>query len=901
MQPSTRGTRMHVITTDPRSSMLKVLHVFPVLLALALSVAGAQRPDTTLSILTQDPVYPDRCTIPVGAIGAVAASPRCERGIAMAIIDSTDGISTAPSLPLALQARVPGVSVTEGEGYRGSTSRVWLRGPSSFLVNQPLLIIDGIRTHAAGPYRGFEDRALPSRLEDIDPETIERIAILPGIASSAIYGPGASKGVILVTTKRGVAGPTRWSAFAESGPLIEPTTFPPNFGTAGVSTTTGNPVVNCPLVAQADGFCTPTTRRSWNPLERVSPFRTGWNNGAGVSAWGGTSTLVYRGFVDHERATGVYDQDRGDATNGRINLAMSPASSVNVRLIAGYRIEHLDHPPDNYLRAGLLGESADDPVNHGYRFLDPEAVESGTRAQNGSRTNVALSGDWSPRPWLRTSALVGYDRLAVEQLLTVTRDATPIPGIPGSGGEARWRTRTHDSPSVASGGIEATASYGTARTTVGLQHIREDDRGDSHQEVGGGLPFEASSAMHTKRASTGLYVQQHMGWRDRLFLTGTARGDLMRAGSGMKVFSSSIDAAWLIVGRVNGAAARGWLDELRLRSAYGIGGGHLIPTVEANFFGEPSGMSKQTAERMKELEVGIDASMLSDRLSATVTWYRGTNDQGLTSYLAPTSGGPQVVVLNDARFRTTGLATSIDARLIERSAFAWDLGLAVFANDDEILHLPGPPGVTANEQYLAEGERIGGYRRRPYSYTDVNGDGKIASSEVTYDDVNLSTGGSPVPSHEAALRTELRIGGRVHLRAVVDRRGGQKLLNQVGVLRCRSQQAQCEEQHDPATSLEDQAGAVAARNSYETAYLEDASYTKLREVALEVALPGRLAAMGGASGARLTLSGRNLHTWTSYRGLDPEIVSDDQETFAAAGGFYQPPLRAFSARIDISW
>ena len=871
----------------------------PLLITFAVLVSTSTlRAQTSRDTL---PLPPHARADSVRPAGPTTSIPVSERGIAITTVDATDvDLAAAPSLPIALQGRVPGASISQGQGYLGSTSRLWLRGPNSILMNQPLVIIDGARTHGAQIERGFEQRALPSRLEDIDPETIERIDVLPGIAAAAIHGPGASKGVILVTTRRGGPGPTRWSGFAESGPLIEPTSFPANFGTSGVSTSDGSPVENCPLSAQASGSCTPTTRRLWNPLETASPFRTGWSTGAGLSASGGTGALVYFGGVNHDRATGVYDRDRGHTTNGRMNVSIAPTPATDVRLVVGYRTEHFDHPPVDYLSAGLLGNSIDD-ANRGYRAFDPDELATGTREQDGNRTTIALTGAWHPRAWLRTSAHFGYDRLVVERLSMVRRTGVDIPGIPGSGGTTTFFTRTRDLPATASGGLEAAATYqqwAPMQTTVGVGYIQDDDRADSRSRAG---DFGSSeSALHIKRATIGAYLQHHVGWRDRLFLTGTFRGDAMRDGPpGMRVISSSVDAAWVALGRRAGAAA-GWLDELRVRGGHGWGGGHLIASVAFDEAGRPSGTARETAERSRQIEVGADVSLWSRRLNAAATYYRATNDQGLVETSLPPSGGFSGRALtNDAHVVTSGVEGSLDARLLERAGFRWDLGVIVAGHEGEIRHLPGPPTL-AGDQYFAPGSPIGEYRVGPYMYDDANGDGLIAANEVTYDDDAFVAVGSPFPSLEASMRTTLRLGGRARVSALLDHRGGQELLNLIGARRC-GLEPRCEEQHDPSTSLDLQAGAVAARAFRENAYIEDASYTKLREVALALALPDRWAAMAGGSSIRLTLTGRNLATWTSYRGLDPEIISPEYDGFIGIGDFYQPPLRSVSARLDLSW
>ena len=84
-------------------------------------------------------------------------------------------------------------------------------------------------------------------------------------------------------------------------------------------------------------------------------------------------------------------------------------------------------------------------------------------------------------------------------------------------------------------------------------------------------------------------------------------------------------------------------------------------------------------------------------------------------------------------------------------------------------------------------------------------------------------------------------------------------------------------------------------------YIEDASYTKLREVGVAIALPTQWATMAGMTRARLTITGRNLFTWTSYSGLDPEIITTAYDGVSGSGGFYQPALRSVAARVDLAW
>jgi len=109
----------------------------------------------------------------------------------------------------------------------------------------------------------------------------------------------------------------------------------------------------------------------------------------------------------------------------------------------------------------------------------------------------------------------------------------------------------------------------------------------------------------------------------------------------------------------------------------------------------------------------------------------------------------------------------------------------------------------------------------------------------------------------------------------------------------------CAELYDKNTPLETQAAIVALRN-YNTAagFVENADFTKLREVSVTVGLPQRFAAKVRTKELSLTLAGRNLKTWTKYTGLDPELNSSGQTNFTTAELGTLPANRIFVIRFD---
>src|SRR5690606_35564807 len=106
-----------------------------------------------------------------------------------------------------LTSRAAGVMVIPGT-QTGAGVRVRIRGQSSIsLSNNPIYVIDGIRVESStGSSSVRVGGTTPSRVGDLNPEEIESIEIVRGPSASTLYGTDAANGVIVITTKRGIAG-----------------------------------------------------------------------------------------------------------------------------------------------------------------------------------------------------------------------------------------------------------------------------------------------------------------------------------------------------------------------------------------------------------------------------------------------------------------------------------------------------------------------------------------------------------------------------------------------------------------------------------------------------------------------------------------------------------------------
>ena len=120
------------------------------------------------------------------------------------------------SVDKALQGRAAGVLVQSNNGIPGGNINVRIRGLGSFLAGtQPLYIVDGVQLNR----RDDASFTQTNPLGFLNPGDIESIDVLKDAATAAIYGSQASNGVIVITTKKGRAGKTRFNFHTYFGPF----------------------------------------------------------------------------------------------------------------------------------------------------------------------------------------------------------------------------------------------------------------------------------------------------------------------------------------------------------------------------------------------------------------------------------------------------------------------------------------------------------------------------------------------------------------------------------------------------------------------------------------------------------------------------------------------------------
>jgi TonB-dependent SusC/RagA subfamily outer membrane receptor len=840
--------------------------------------------------------------------------------------------ATVQNFSQFLQGRAPGVVVTQSSGQLGSNSRIRIRGVNSLsLNNDPLIIIDGVRiAQDAGGGDLFSGGQASSRLNDLNPDDIESVEVLKGPAASALYGTQAANGVIQVTTKRGRAGRPNVRTYAEASQLEENFDFPDNFLQRGFNA--GGTRINCDLVARANGTCVRVdSLYSYNPLTSdVTPLQTGALTKLGGSVSGGTETATYYVSGESTHGVGVQRPNHLGRHNVRANLAANAGSTLRLTASAGYTASNIQLPQsDNSAISPLLWalRGAPTPTNiannagYGSGILASQLYKWENK-ENSNRFTGSVTGNYRPLTWLSFNGTLGVDNN--DRFIGTFVAPGTVGAFPGG---FREQYRTHNNVFTANAGATATnqlrsnlattTSAGVQWTSANPNYTYAEADDPAPGTILGGIPGSVDENLGPEAPDRlfGAYISEQLAINDRLFLNAAIRGDKSSASGAEIGFITypSLSASW-VVNEEPWFPSVGQLSNFRLRAAYGKSG--LRPAyLTAN-----RTYNTAQAEITREIEFGGDLGVFDDRVSLELTHYNKRSNNALVSRtLAPSFGGPLSQYFNLGSVSNSGLEMALRTQPVRRRNLEVNLDATLSTNRNRLNSfgdtIVAKAGISLGTlQWHIEGYPVGSYFTTAYRFNDTNNDGLIQQSEVvalpadsqTIPSLNRTFFGSPLPKREASFSTDIRAFGFARVSALMDYKGGQKLFDQTRQSRCTAAQtvAFCQERWVPGASLEDQAAIQAVLKGISSAgFIEDASFWKLREVALTLTAPNTLTRRFGfrEDGLSLTLAGRNLHTWTNYRGFDPEVNANGTTNLNANEFYSVPPARSLVARIDVNF
>jgi TonB-linked SusC/RagA family outer membrane protein len=663
--------------------------------------------------------------------GTPGASQKRELGNAVGQINAADVVATAPILSVQslLNARTPSVVVMPTSGQVGTGSQVRIRGQASLsLGNNPLLFVDGVRVNnqaATGPTSQAFGSSPISRLNDFNPEDIESIEVLKGPSASTLYGTEAASGVINIITKKGVSGQPRWNATVRQGVNYFDDyrdRFAVNYGRRRLATdgaTITGPVEAVDFDSLLVGNCGDSIATRMG--KKCEIYRTGMHQETELSVSGGAGLLNYYASGGLFDSQGAEPRSNRRHYSGRLNVSFAPSDrfriSANIGHVTGpthipcdggcggYTWTTLSATPNNYNVAN----------RHGFHSTLPYQYDQTVVLwQDLARTTASVRFEHQPRSWLSHRIVLGGD-------LTREGDNEYDPRV-DSLNSLGFRSIVERSLMNKSLDYTANAIWNFSpdlrfTSSAGAQYFVESIHSVAASR---NPPTEGFSDDKT----FGVYGQEQVAWRDRMFFTAAMRMDDHSAfGSSFnRVMYPKVSLSYVLSEepwfKVPGLGDR--LEELRLRIAYGESG--KAPTTYSAIRtysttagpGDAPAVTPNTVgnndlgpEKSKEIELGFDASALNDRLGLEVTYYnKKTVDAILDAVPAPSSGQSNPRPINIAGVLNNGIEISLRGTPWRSDRITFDATAQLSTNDSEIQAL-GIPG-----QYFALSDASGFLRHQ---------------------------------------------------------------------------------------------------------------------------------------------------------------------------------------------
>jgi TonB-linked SusC/RagA family outer membrane protein len=945
-QVTVRGTRLGSQTDA--NGRFRIGGVPGTTATLEIRRLGYKMTTATASVGTETRVSLEPASVNLDAVvvtGQPGSTNKRTLGVDIAQIDASSITAKAPinNFQNLINGRAPGVTILQNSGVIGSGATVRIRGVSSFaLSNTPLIYVDGIRVDNAqgtGPQNQSFGASTTTRWNDFSPDDIESIEIVKGPAAATLYGTEAANGVIQIITKKGAQGKPAWDVTVRGGTNEFANQENRIFTNYGPDPVTGQIVsINMAQREAAAG----------NPI-----FKTGHMQEYDLGVGGGSPGFRYRVSGNFKKDGGVMPTNQLKNYGARANLSLNPTDRIQIETNLGYVTGRTDLAIEAgyggtpwttyYATPTTLGTPKD-----GFYSALPEAYYKQYQLyQDINRFTGSVQITHNPVSWFSHRLILGTDQGLEdnEELSAVHHDPnfSYFFGTDADSGYKGVNTRQNSLSSLTYGGtIKNALRLLTAETSFGVDFFRrntkyvsaygEDFPGPGLTAVASTTSARTGSETSVENNTVGVYGQEQLGFRDRFFLTGGLRSDNNSSfGANFKrVYYPKVSASWVV--SEEPFYRLPFVNTLKLRSAYGQTGQAPLPYSAVAYDSAVTGPGGSAAvtpasrgnpnlgpERGYETEMGFDAGVLNDRAGIEFTHFTGgTRNAILDRPVAPSGGYPGTQLVNAGKLTKHGNEIMLRATPIANARTSWDLTFSTSTNHTKIVNLGGASLINPSANvYHIVGYPVGAwFGKRVVDATIDPTTGKVTSvggvSQVFCDpgpaggapvlcaNAPLVFLGSTTPTSEGAFTSTLSFFSNFSIYTLIDFKGGYKKLDGNRRVRCHLF-IECRENYYPKEFSPAIVGAVSS-GAYVSDLINDASYTKLREISLSYNLPGSFANRLGAARASVSIAGRNLHTWTNYKGLEPEASFQ-----GGSRGFGQweqdvtPQLRSFVGTVRLNF
>ncbi len=858
------------------------------------------------------------------------------------VSDRLDKVSTS-SFTDILQSSSPGVNINPGSGTAGSSPNITLRGANSINAgNRPVIYVDGVRIHdgSLGNFNVFGQNT--TGLDAVNPDDIQSVEIIKGPAAATLYGAEASAGVIQIITKRGSKGSEnlQWNAGVEVGQVKWTENMRPTNYAVATQARIDDPVNWPGFQGTQVGDIISHKLLSEDP----DALRNGLLSKYSLSTSGGGQNYSF--YISGSRNTqeGVFYPNSSERSSLRANFSTNIFENLDLSVSTSYANNEVNLPlNDNHAQSLILsswlatpGRQYSDPAGYQYLTIRPENYNTYDNSTISNRYILGARLNYTPTSWFENNFNVGYDFMAskAENYYPPNGpfDSRTSFGLDNSNGLlARGRTESQDLSLDYSGTVTYDINSDlVSNTSFGAQFLssstsRIDAIGQDLGSVAvrslGSAAVTRSDESFVEQKSFGIYVQEQVGWQDRLFFTAALRMDNNSA------FGSEINRTFYPKASVSYVISDEeffnryeFVDYLKLRMAWGQSGNAPGPFDAARTYGTtattlPDGSSVSALiyssygnpnlkpERSSEFEIGFESTLYNDILQIDFTYYNSRTEDALINVpVSPSTGFSGSQLQNLGEIADRGVELSVGITTLQSSNLTINSNFAFTYNKNELISFGNTEqesirfGVYAPVQRFEEGKPLGAFWADPVQYDSngnlvLDGNGRpILAEEQVYK-------GPATPPYKLAFSNTVNFFKNFQLYFLLDYQAGHYQFNVKDWRRDRAGLSweTVNPDADPDEVL------VRQFNAQTDLHVQEADFLKLRELSLSYSVPNSVLENIGLRSSRITLSGRNLAVWTKYGGADPEINFHGDDTFFKVDSWTLPNVRQINLAVKLGF
>ncbi|GAB3657193.1 TonB-dependent receptor [Echinicola sediminis] len=872
----------------------------------------------------------------------------------------------------SMQGLASGVQIINSGGGPGASPKILIRGIVTNQGTDPLIVVDGV--------------ALPqgSNLNFLNPADIKDIQVLKDAAATSIYGTRASNGVVIVNTKRGQGGQTRITATASYG--IKGLEKPKMARAEEYAKVMNERATNDGLPEIYDLNAIQYDTDWWEEVHQDYASVQNYN----LQLQGGSEKMNYLSSLGYHRTNSHLEKGYWERVSGRVNLDFSVSDKFFIQQDFNPRYEHWENTPEQFWNVTRI-----DPLTPVYLPVDQRDGLNEYSIYGRSNNFV-----WNPVAAVRrqfneshyfsmfSNTNLEYDvskYLSVSSRLGLTFDQTRNdvyqpkfviePNLEDNQ-QSRVNSRfTHSFSYVWNNLVKYTRSFGlhNVNVTAGVTAERYQRNylygsrndvildGENYQFLDATTGDAIQANGNEFANSLFSYLARGMyNYNNRYFLSGSFRRD---GSSRFPVENQwanfySLSGAWSISDE--DFFSVDWVNNLKLKAGFGQVGNQNIPSSaflflvdnESYVFGVNEdrvntnqitqfGNSKLQWETVQDINVGLEATLLSNKLTVSLDRYvKESKDLLFPTSLPLYTGSPSTIIQNVGSFKSKGwdvtlgyndtfgeLSINLLATINTNESRAVELApgnerilaqkQSVFGNNFlKITELNQPvglfygfetAGIFKNQEEIDAHATENGTVIQPNAkpgdmrFVDQNGDGRLNEDDMT-------TIGNPFPTLYSGLNLSANykkwdltmqwygsFGNDVYNYLKYFQTSGASNTNIREGLFDEVWREGNTHAVIPRLSANDPNGNFKRSSDY---FIEDGSYVRLKN--LQLGYTFNLPSQGKI---RMYASGQNLFTFTKYTGFDPEVSDDGSGVINGYGMDYgsYPLSRTYVLGLNINF